>query len=41
MAEDRGEERRPDEVRGGVIKYTKPPENKTPPSQRLSEKSKS
>ena len=41
MTEDRSEERKPDEVRGGVIKYTKPPENRIPPSQRLSEKSKS
>lgn len=40
MTQDKHEERRPDEVRGGVIKYTKPPENKTPPSQRPPEKCK-
>ena len=40
MAEDRKGEKKPVELREGVIKYTKPPENKTPPSQRPSQKSK-
>jgi hypothetical protein len=35
------EEKTSVDVRAGVIKYTKPPENKIPPSQRPSERSKS
>ena len=40
MAGDDKQEKRADRVREGVIKYNKPPENKTPPSQRPSEKPK-
>jgi hypothetical protein len=40
MAEDKKDGKKPAELREGVIKYTRPPENKTPPSQRSSEKPK-
>ena len=40
MAEDRKDEKKPTELREGVVKYSKPPENKIPPSQRPSEKPK-
>ena len=41
MAEEKEEEMNPARVPEGVIKYTKPPENKTPPSQRPAERPKS
>jgi hypothetical protein len=34
MAEKEKETERVEYVRKGVVKYTKPPENKVPPSQR-------
>jgi hypothetical protein len=34
------EEKKSVDVRAGVIRYTKPPENKIPPSQRPPEKAK-
>ena len=45
MAVDEKPEKKPvrvqeGRVQEGVVKYTKPPENKTPPSQRSSEKPK-